>query len=75
MDILFLLIPIALGFLVIALALFFWAIRNGQYDDMESQSLKIIMDERRSNPQMQKAEQVESDKEDSEPVNVTDNDT
>ena len=48
MDILFLLIPIALGFLVIALALFFWAIRNGQYDDMDSQSLKIIMDERRS---------------------------
>ena len=48
MDILFLLIPIALGFLVIALALFFWAIRNGQYDDMDSQSMKIIMDEHRS---------------------------
>ena len=48
MDILFVLIPIALMFLVIALALFFWAIRNGQYDDMDSQSMKIIMDEHRS---------------------------
>ena len=46
MDILFLLIPIALGFLVIALAVFFWAIRNGQYDDMESQGLKVVMDDK-----------------------------
>ena len=46
MDILFLLIPIALVFLVIAIAIFFWAIRDGQYDDMESQGLKIIMDDK-----------------------------
>ena len=59
MDILFLLIPIALGFLVIALALFFWAIRNGQYDDMDSHSLKIIMDERRSDKKNQDAKQAE----------------
>lgn len=49
MDILFLLIPIALGFLVIALAVFFWAIRDGQYDDMESQGLKIVMDDKPAN--------------------------
>ena len=54
MDILFLLIPIALIFLVIALALFFWAIRNGQYDDMDSQSMKIIMDEHRSDQKVKK---------------------
>ena len=46
MDILFLLIPIALGFLVIALGVFFWAIRDGQYDDMESQGLKVIIDDK-----------------------------
>lgn len=46
MDILFLLIPIALGFLIIALGIFFWAIRDGQYDDMESQGLKIIIDDK-----------------------------
>lgn len=74
MDILFLLIPIALGFLVIALALFFWAIRNGQYDDMDSQSLKIIMDERRSNQQMQQTEQDKKDT-DPGPEKVTDNDS
>jgi len=46
MDILFLLIPIALAFLVIAIMIFFWAIRDGQYDDMESQGLKVIIDDK-----------------------------
>ena len=46
MDILFLLIPIALVFLVIAIMIFFWAIRDGQYDDMESQGLKVIIDDK-----------------------------
>ncbi len=49
MDILFLLIPIALIFLIIAIAVFFWAIRDGQYDDMESQGLKVIMDDKQQN--------------------------
>ena len=52
MDILIVLIPIALGFLVIALAVFFWAIRNGQYDDMQSQGLKIVLDEKQSDDQI-----------------------
>ena len=51
MDILFLLIPIALIFLIIAIAIFFWAIRDGQYDDMESQGLKIIMDDNQKQPE------------------------
>lgn len=59
---------------MIALALFFWAIRNGQYDDMDSQSLKIIMDERRSNQQMQQTEQDKKDT-DPGPEKVTDNDS
>ena len=69
MDILFLLIPIALGFLVIALALFFWAIRNGQYDDMDSQSLKIIMDERRSKQATQEKNKDDSDNDNSDKGN------
>ncbi len=45
MDILYLLIPIALIFLLLAVVFFFWAIKNGQYDDMESQALKIVIDD------------------------------
>ena len=56
MDILFLLIPIALIFLVIAIAIFFWAIRDGQYDDMESQGLKIVMDDKRNSAKKQSSD-------------------
>ena len=45
MSVLYLLIPIAIVFLIIAVAFFFWAIKHGQYDDMESQALKIVMDD------------------------------
>ena len=48
MSVLYLLIPIAIVFLIIAVAFFFWAIKHGQYDDMESQALKIVMDDSNS---------------------------
>ena len=60
MDILFLLIPIALIFLMIAVAIFFWAIRDGQYDDMESQGLKIIMDDKQNHTK-QKPDDVDDE--------------
>ena len=63
MDILFLLIPIAICFLIIALAVFFWAIRDGQYDDMESQGLKVIIDDR---------QQTQAEKQPSQPINNPD---
>lgn len=45
MEVLYLLIPIALILvLVIGLALF-WAIRSGQYEDMEGPAHRILMDD------------------------------
>lgn len=45
MEILYLLIPLALVLvLVIGLALF-WAIRSGQYEDMEGPAHRILMDD------------------------------
>ncbi len=45
MSILYLLLPIAIIFLIIAVAVFFWAIRNGQFDDMKSQAMKIVIED------------------------------
>jgi len=45
MSILFLLIPIAIFFLILAILIFFWAIRNGQYDDMQSQAMKVVIED------------------------------
>lgn len=40
-----LLIPLALGLGLCALAAFFWALRSGQFDDMDGAALRILIEE------------------------------
>lgn len=47
MNGLLVLIPIAVGMGLVALAAFLWAIRNGQYEDIEGASQRILGDEER----------------------------
>jgi cbb3-type cytochrome oxidase maturation protein len=42
---LYLLIPVALLFCVIAIKLLLWAINNGQYDDLDKEAWRILADE------------------------------
>jgi cbb3-type cytochrome oxidase maturation protein len=39
------LIPLALALGLCALAAFFWALRSGQFDDMDGAALRILIDE------------------------------
>lgn len=39
------LIPLALGLGLIGLAGFFWALRNGQFDDPDGAAARILIDE------------------------------
>ena len=39
------LIPIALGLGLAALATFFWAMKAGQFDDMDGAALRILINE------------------------------
>lgn len=39
-----LLIPIALGLGLLGLGAFFWALRDGQFDDSEGAALRILID-------------------------------
>ncbi|WP_394728726.1 cbb3-type cytochrome oxidase assembly protein CcoS [Altererythrobacter sp. GH1-8] len=39
------LIPIALGMGLAGLAAFFWAMRSGQFDDMDGAAQRILIDE------------------------------
>lgn len=39
------LIPLALGLGLISLAGFFWALRNGQFDDPDGAAARILIDE------------------------------
>ncbi len=45
MEIIYLLIPISLLLLGLILWVLFWAVRDGQYDDMEGPAHRILMDE------------------------------
>lgn len=45
MNGLVLLIPIALGLGLLGLAVFFWALRHHQYDDLDGAALRILIDE------------------------------
>jgi cbb3-type cytochrome oxidase maturation protein len=45
MDILYLLIPISLIIVAIAIWVFMWAIRSGQYEDLEGPAHRILMDD------------------------------
>ena len=45
MRILYLLIPMAVGVVGVALWAFLWAVRTGQFDDLEGPAHRILMDD------------------------------
>lgn len=45
MESLFILIPIAIVFVIVALSIFFWAVRSGQYEDLDTEARRILFDE------------------------------
>jgi len=44
-DSLYILIPIALVFCAVAIRLLLWAINSGQYDDLDKEAHRILMDD------------------------------
>ena len=42
---LLLLIPVALGLGLLGLATFFWAMRDGQFEDLDGAAQRILIDE------------------------------
>ena len=49
MQSLFILIPIAVVILFIAFAVFFWAVKSGQFEDLEAEGRRILFDEKPKN--------------------------
>jgi cbb3-type cytochrome oxidase maturation protein len=45
MSILFVLIPLAVMLLAVAVWAFFWAVRSGQFDDLETPAVRILLDD------------------------------
>ena len=57
MESLYVLIPLTLLLLVVAVAAFFWAVGSGQFEDLDSPSYRILLDDhpRRDNDRAERA--------------------
>lgn len=47
METLYLLIPMSVALVFLIAVLFWWSLRNGQYDDLEGPGYRILMDDDR----------------------------
>jgi cbb3-type cytochrome oxidase maturation protein len=45
MDIIYLLLPVALIIVIIIIAVFFWAVKSDQFEDLEGPAHRILMDD------------------------------
>lgn len=52
MEILYLLIPLSVVLVFLIGAIFWWSVRSGQFDDMEGPGYRVLMDDDRPRPGM-----------------------
>jgi len=64
MSMLYVLIPLAILLLAVAIWALIWAIRSGQFDDLESHGWSVVLDDDQKPPPLDEDENTEPDKED-----------
>lgn len=45
MGVIYILIPLALGVMIAAVVTFWWAARDGQFDDMDTPALRVLFED------------------------------
>lgn len=45
MEVIYILLPVALVIVIIIIAIFYWAVRSDQFDDLEGPAHRILMDD------------------------------
>ena len=45
MNIVFILLPLAISLAIVALAACLWALRNGQFDDLETPAMRVLFED------------------------------
>lgn len=63
MDILYLLIPLSVVLVFLIGAVFWWALRSGQFDDLEGPGFKILLDDDLPKPGISDADRSTSGRE------------
>lgn len=57
MNVIYILIPIAMLFVIFGLTIFFWAVRKGQFEDLDKQGFSILFDDNKHKQQTTSPEQ------------------
>ncbi|MEH8017701.1 cbb3-type cytochrome oxidase assembly protein CcoS [Rheinheimera muenzenbergensis] len=55
MSVIYVLIPIAILFVMIGLAVFFWAVRSKQFEDLDKEGFSILFDDTKQTTPQQKS--------------------
>lgn len=61
MDSLYLLIPLAVILVALAVWLLFWAVKSGQYDDLNTEGRRILFDDEHRPPPAVKGSRADGD--------------
>jgi cbb3-type cytochrome oxidase maturation protein len=61
-EILYMLIPMAIFIMIVAVVAFIWTVKSGQYDDMEGPAHRILMDD--DDPMIPRSARIEPDNDD-----------
>ena len=56
MSMLYVLIPLAIALLSVAIAALIWAIKSGQFDDLESHGWSVVLDDDQKPPPLDEEE-------------------
>ena len=62
MSMLYVLIPLAVLLLAVAIWALIWAIKSGQFDDLESHGWSVVLDDDQKPPSLPDEESSDSDK-------------
>lgn len=54
MNIIYVLIPLSVVLMTLAIAFFFWAVKNDQFDDLDTPALDILDEDERPKPDQPK---------------------
>ncbi|USH04007.1 cbb3-type cytochrome oxidase assembly protein CcoS [Grimontia kaedaensis] len=63
MESLYILIPIAIVLVCVAVGIFIWAVKSEQFEDLERQGMNILLDEDDPSSESKKTGSVKSEKE------------
>ncbi|WP_325892699.1 cbb3-type cytochrome oxidase assembly protein CcoS [Grimontia sp. NTOU-MAR1] len=61
MESLYILIPIAIVLVCVAVGIFIWAVKSEQFEDLERQGMNILLDDDDSSSQSKREDGINSD--------------